>query len=59
MKKRCYNVFMAVILGACVLTGCQETPQVSADQDVLHARSALESEVDAVAAEGAGTNGAE
>lgn len=59
MKKRCYNVFMAVILGACVLTGCQETPQVSADQDVLHARSALESEVDAIAADSAGTNGAE
>lgn len=64
MKKRFLGVLMAGVLGACVLTGCREAPEASADSDVYHAKSSLESEVESIAAEeadinAAGTDGAE
>lgn len=59
MKKRCLMVLMAGILGACTLTGCQKAPEASAGQDVYHAKSSLESEVEQIAAGETGTNMAE
>ena len=56
MKKTSLSVLMTSLLGVCALTGCQKAPQASADSDVYHAKSSLESEVENIAAVQAAVN---
>ena len=51
MKKRVLSILIAGVLGICVFTGCQKAPEASADNDISHAKSSLENEVEAIAAE--------
>ena len=51
MKKRVLNILIAGVLGICIFTGCQKAPEASADNDVSHAKSSLENEVEAIAAD--------
>lgn len=46
MKKRFFSVLMAGALGICALTGCRQAPEASADSEVYHAKSTLETEVE-------------
>ena len=56
MKKKFLSVLIAGALGVCVLTGCQKAPEASADSDVYHAKSSLESEVENIVAKESDTN---
>jgi len=56
MRKKFLSVLIAGALGVCVLTGCQKAPEASADSDVYHAKSSLESEVENIVAKESDTN---
>ncbi len=51
MKKECFMVLMAGILGICALTGCRKAPEASSDSDILHAKSSAERDVENITAE--------
>ncbi len=51
MGKRCLGVLLAVFVGACSLTGCQKAPEISENGGISHAKSNVEQEVEAVAAQ--------
>lgn len=46
MKKRIVSVLMTGALGIGALTGCRQAPEASADSEIYHAKSTLETEVE-------------
>jgi len=52
MKKRWMSVLSVLAMGACLLTGCQQAPEITESGDIPHAKSNVEQAVENVAARG-------
>ncbi len=52
MKKRWMGVLSVLAMGACLLTGCQQAPEVTESGGIPHAKSNVEQAVEDVAARG-------
>lgn len=53
MRKKYLSILLAVVLGTCSLTGCQQAPEASGNGEIPHAKSNVEQAVEDVVEQGA------